>query len=300
MSVLPTEETAPVPDAGDAADDIAIWIHPTNPSLSTVIGTDKLPGGGLGVYDLAGNQLFFYFAGNYNNVDVRYNFPLGGTNVSLVGVSNRTDPISLDFYKVNVADRSLTSVGKIPLAGLPITRPRGFAMYHSPVSGKFYAFATDFSTNVVFQFELNGSSGSVTGTLVRQFDNGASSEGMVADDNLQRLYVAEEQVGIWRYGAEPADGATRTLMDSIAGNGGHLVPAVKNVAIYYKNGGGGYLLVSSQGGGGSFQIYNRGDNAFVGEFKIPNGLTGVDAVTGQDGIDLTNFNLGPASPMGSS
>ena len=87
-------------------------------------------------------------------------------------------------------------------------------------------------------------------------------------------------------------------MDSITGNGGHLVPAVKNIAIYYKNGGGGYLLVSSQGGGGSFQIYNRGDNAFVGEFKIPNGLTGVDAVTGQDGIDLTNFNLGPAFPNG--
>src|SRR3989337_2683988 len=60
-SVMPTVETTPVPDAGDAADDVAIWIHPTDPSLSTVIGTDKLASGGLGVYNLAGNQLYFYF-----------------------------------------------------------------------------------------------------------------------------------------------------------------------------------------------------------------------------------------------
>ena len=141
-------------------------------------------------------------------MDLRYNFPLGGANVSLVGVSNRTDPISLDFYKVNVADRSLTSVGKIPLRDCPLRGRADLPCTISPATGKYYAFATDFSTNVVFQFELNGSSGSVTGTLVRQFDNGASSEGMVADDNLQRLYVSEEQVGIWRYGAEPADGST--------------------------------------------------------------------------------------------
>src|SRR3970040_397431 len=61
VSVLATVETTPVPDATDAADDVAIWIHPTDPSLSTVIGTDKLASGGLGVYDLAGNQLYFYF-----------------------------------------------------------------------------------------------------------------------------------------------------------------------------------------------------------------------------------------------
>lgn len=39
-------ETQSVPIDGDAADDPAIWVHPTDPSLSTVIGTDKE--GGLG------------------------------------------------------------------------------------------------------------------------------------------------------------------------------------------------------------------------------------------------------------
>jgi phytase-like protein/calcineurin-like phosphoesterase family protein len=36
-----TVETDPVPHRGDAADDPAIWVHPADPSLSTIIGTDK-------------------------------------------------------------------------------------------------------------------------------------------------------------------------------------------------------------------------------------------------------------------
>lgn len=101
--VAATVETEPVPHPSDAADDVAIWVHPTDASLSTVLGTDKLEGGGLGVYDLTGQQLFFYFDGNLNNVDVRYNFPLGSERVSIVGTTNRMLK-RIDFYKVNPAD----------------------------------------------------------------------------------------------------------------------------------------------------------------------------------------------------
>ena len=286
-------ETAPTPSTGDAADDAAIWIHPTDPSLSTVIGTDKLSTGGLGVYDLAGNQLHFYLHGSLNNVDVRYNFPLGTENVALVGVTDRNDTSTgARFYKVNVADRSLTLVGRIDTAG----RPRGFGMYHSPSSGKYYAFLTDFSINVVSQFELNGSTGTVTGTLVRSFDNGNTSEGIVADDELQRLYVAEEDVGLWRYGAEPGDGSTRTSVDSTIALGGHIQANIKNPAIYYGRNGTGYLIVSSQGGS-NFVVYERGSLAFIGSFKVGAG-NGVDSVSGQDGIEVTNFPLGAAFPQG--
>ena len=46
---LPSAETTPVPNPDDAADDTAIWIHPTDPSQSVVIGTDKSRTGGVGV-----------------------------------------------------------------------------------------------------------------------------------------------------------------------------------------------------------------------------------------------------------
>jgi myo-inositol-hexaphosphate 3-phosphohydrolase len=258
-----------------------------------VIGTDKLSTGGVGVYDLSGRQLHFYLHGSMNNVDLRYNFPLGSERIALVGVTERNpESTGVRFYKVNVADRSLSEVGRISTPG----RPRGFGMYHSPVSGKYYAFVHDFNSNVITQFELDGATGSVRGTAVRSFDNGDSSEGISADDELQRLYVSEEEVGVWRYGAEPGDGATRSLVDRTVATGGRIVDNIKNTAIYYGRQGTGYLLVSSQGGS-NFAVYNRGDNAYVGHFKVVSG-GGVDGVNGQDGIDVTNFPLGPSFPAG--
>ena len=78
QSVTATIETEPVPNSDDAADDPCIWIHPTDPSLSTIIGTHKKEGAGLIVYDLDGNEIQKVEDGRMNNVDLRYNFPLGG------------------------------------------------------------------------------------------------------------------------------------------------------------------------------------------------------------------------------
>ena len=72
--VTATVETDPVPNGGDAADDPAIWLHPTDPALSTVIGTDKE--GGLAVYDLDGRQIQYLAGIRPNNVDIRHGFPL--------------------------------------------------------------------------------------------------------------------------------------------------------------------------------------------------------------------------------
>ena len=33
-------QTMPVPHSGDAADDPAVWIHPQEPGLSLILGTD--------------------------------------------------------------------------------------------------------------------------------------------------------------------------------------------------------------------------------------------------------------------
>ena len=291
VGVPAVAETPPVRSSGDAADDAAIWIHPSDPSKSVVIGTDKLPTGGLGVYDLAGNELHFYEHGSMNNVDLRYNFPLGNQSVALVGVTERNaDTTGAAFYKVNPADRSLTPVGRIDTAG----RPRGFGMYHSPVTGKFYAFLHDFHTNVITQYELDGSTGAVVGTPVRSFDNGNTSEGIVADDELAKLYVAEEDVALWRYGAEPGDGESRNAV--VTTSSGLIQQNIKNPSIYYASNRRGYLIVSSQGGS-NFVVLERESNAYVGSFNIEDG-NGVDKVTGQDGAEVNNFNLGPAFPEG--
>jgi myo-inositol-hexaphosphate 3-phosphohydrolase len=294
IQVTATIETAPVPNIGDAADDPAIWIHPSDPSLSTIIGTDKSVGGGLGVYDLSGQQLYFYPDGRLNNVDVRYNFPLGGSRVSIVGATNReSTPRAMDFYKVDPATRSLTKIGSVATSSA-ITTPRGFSFYVSPVSGKYYAFVSDVGN--IDQYELRGATGSVSGTLVRQFKLPNPTEGLVADDELGRIYVAEENIGgIWRYGGEPGDGSVGVKVDSTTETGGTIIQDVKGLALYYGANRTGYLIAISQGGN-SFHLYDRVDNAKVGVFKVVAGA--IDGVTGMDGIDVTNLNLGSAFPSG--
>jgi myo-inositol-hexaphosphate 3-phosphohydrolase len=295
VQVSATVETAPIPGTPDAADDPAIWIHPTDPSKSTIIGTDKSRDGhGLVVYDLSGRQLFYYPDGRMNNVDVRYNFPLGSSRVGLVGVSNRER--SLDFYKVNDSDGSLTKAGSfLPTAS--IATPRGFSFYHSPDTGKYFAYVTDIGK--VEQWELDGSTGSVTGRLVRSWtvSGPAHTEGLVADDEMKRIYIAQEDIGgIWRYGAEPGDSTAGTRVVSTTENGGDIVQDIKGISIYYGSGGGGYLLAASQGSN-RFHAYARDDNRPLGAFAISAG-NGIDAVTGMDGIDVTNFGVGGPFPQG--
>ena len=64
-------ETVPVPNAGDAADDPALWRNPEDPSASLVIGNNKL--GGLEVYGLDGSRQQRITTGTtfWGNVDVR-------------------------------------------------------------------------------------------------------------------------------------------------------------------------------------------------------------------------------------
>jgi len=289
VQVQSTVETEPVPNSGDAADDAAIWIHPTDPSLSTVIGTDK--DGGLAVYDLAGRELQYDASVEPNNVDLRYDFPLGGTTVTLVGFSDQRNG-SIGAHMVDPATGQVVDVVARPLK--PSFNVYGFCMYRSPASGKYYAFVTS-SGGSVEQWELfDDGTGKVDGTLVRSFSVGSQSEGCVADDVYADLYIGEENVGIWKYGAEPGDGSARTMVDP-TGPAGHITADVEGLAIYYTSDGGGYLLASSQGSN-QFVIYDRLTNAHVGTFEIVAGA--IDGVTGTDGIDVTNFSLGPAFPEG--
>jgi myo-inositol-hexaphosphate 3-phosphohydrolase len=294
VSVCPTVETDQVHSSGDAADDSAIWIHPTDTALSTLIGTDKSTTGGLNVYALSGTELAFKADGRLNNDDIRYNFPLGAERVSLLGATNRVAR-TLDFYRIVAADRSLVKVGSVPVSSILAT-PRGFALYHSPVSGKYYAFVTD--SGKTLQYELSGATGQVTGAQVRQLPTiPNATEGLVADDELGRVYIGEEDIGgIWRFGAEPTDSTLGVKVAKTTENGGPITQDVKGLTIYYGSGGAGYLIAASQGAS-AFDIFNRGDNAFVGEFKIA-ACSGIDAVTGEDGIDVTNFGLGSRFPQG--
>ncbi|MFN0083946.1 MAG: phytase [Blastocatellia bacterium] len=287
-AVFAVVETDPVPHGGDAADDPAIWIHPKDPSQSTIIGSDKQ--GGLAVYDLSGKQIQYLSDGLMDNVDLRDGFTLGGEKVAIVTASNRKDN-SIAIYKVNAATRKLEpAAARVVKHGMTVY---GMCMYRSGKSGKFFYFGTSKSGDVE-QYELFDNGGKVDVRKVRSFKLGSVVEGCVADDELGHFYISEEAVGIWKYGADPDAGAERVQVDKV---GGHLKADVEGLAIAYGPDGKGYLMASSQGDY-SFVVYRReGNNEFVRKFRIGDGA-GVDGAEETDGIDVTTASLGPAFPNG--
>jgi 3-phytase len=284
VSVRASVETEPVPSTGDAADDPAIWVDRREPARSLVIGTDK--GGGLAVYALDGTQLQYDDAVRPNNVDVRYGFRLDGRRIALIGFGDVGDG-TIGVSTVNRRTRSVDDVSGSPIE--PGVTPVGSCLYRSPTSGRFYAFVVDDEDGSVEQWHLfDDGTGAVGGELVRSFSTGSNSEGCVADDRNARLYVSEQSVGIWRYGAEPRDGDDAVLLDRV-GDGGNLTEDVEGLAIYEGRHGRGYVIASSQGAD-DFQVYRRASGRYIGTFRIEAGV--VDAVSNTDGIEVTNAALG--------
>jgi len=293
-TVVASVETVPVETDGDAADDPAVWVHPTDPSLSLVIGTQKQSG--LYVYGLDGKTLQFLPDGKMNNVDLRDGFMLDGKPVSLVLASNRTDD-SIAIYRVDPEARRLVAVADgVQATGLP--DPYGLCLYRSRRSKKTYVFVND-TEGRMKQWELvDAGGGKVRTKLVREFAFGSQAEGCVADDETGVLYVAEEDVGLWRMSAEPKGGAARTSVAAVAAN-----PALKDdmegVGLYDLGGGRGYLVLSSQGNN-SYAVFRReGANEYIGSFAVvADGATGIDGVSETDGLEVTSRSLGAAFPHG--
>ncbi|PLR27317.1 3-phytase [Caulobacter zeae] len=286
-TVQPTMETRPVDHDGDAADDPAIWANPADPAKSAIIATDKK--GGLLVYDLSGQPLQYLADGKMNNVDLRAGFKLAGRETILVAASDRTHK-SIALYTLDPATRQLTSVADgVQATGL--SDPYGLCMYRGR-KGATYVFVGD-PDGLVRQWKLVAqANGKVRAVPVRDVKFDTQTEGCVADDETGALYVAEEDVALWKLGAEPTDRKEPKAIDRVASN-----PALKDdlegIGLYRQAGGKGYLVVSSQGNN-SYAVYRReGDNAYVGSFSVTaDGAKGIDGISETDGLDVTSASLG--------
>jgi 3-phytase len=291
--VQATMETTPVANDGDAADDPAIWVHPTDPAQSTIIGTNKKRG--LLVYDLSGKVLQELPDGKMNNVDLRQGFRLAGKSVALVAASDRTHK-SIALYTVDPATRLLTSVadGQIPTG---LSDPYGLCMYRDR-KGETFVFIGD-PDGLVRQWKLTATAaGKVAARPVRDLKFDTQTEGCVADDETGALYVAEEDVALWKLGADAKAGTAKTAIARIADN-----PALKDdlegIGLYAQPKGKGYLVVSSQGNN-TYAVFRReGDNAYVGSFAVnANGASGIDGISETDGLEVTSASLGAGLESG--
>lgn len=281
--VYPVGETDPVDNKDDAADDPAIFIHPTDPEKSAIIGTDKSTG--LGVYDTRGKRLHKYEFGRINNVDIRQNVGWGNEKITIVGSSNRTDN-SLVFYRLDEDTRELFPLHEVPIPS-KVDEVYGFCLYHHD---GVYAFVVG-KDGQVEQYRLQpGAMGNLRAEVVRTFDVGTQCEGMVADDDFGFLFIGEENVGIWKYGANPEDGSDRIPVQAISDNR-YFKADVEGLALYYGPNGSGYLLASVQGNN-SYAIFERGgNNQYLFNFQIKKS-TEIDGTSDTDGIDVNSQAFG--------
>lgn len=299
LLVAAFDETEPVGSSGDAADDPAIWVHPSDPSLSLLLGTDKR--GGLHVYDLSGNEIQRFENEDQNNVDLRQGFPIRNQETTLV-VTSSYEKDRLLFYRLDSETRRLDPLRKSTLE-LSV-EPSGVCLYRSAKTGKFYVFVTgedgkdELQDGLVEQWELTWGKHAkqMSAQRVRRFDVGERIEGCVADDVHGYFYVSEENHGVWRYSAEPEGGTERVSLDRVQPEG-RIRAHCEGIAIYGGTDGAGYVIVSSQSSN-DFCVYERrAPHGYVGRFGLVAGA-GTDEVTHTDGIEVSAMPFGDAYPRG--
>jgi 3-phytase len=275
-SVTADAETVAVRNSDDAADDPAIWRNAANPAASLIVGTDKQAG--LYVYDLKGQVRDFRDAGRVNNVDL-VETPAG----VIVAASDRSDEANahIALFRLDTATARLVPLGRVPAGA---GEAYGMCLWATP--GALTAFIV-IKDGTIRQIELDTKA--ATGRIVRTLKLDTQSEGCVVDPRTARLYVAEEDVGIWRWDGR-ASGSTKPVkLASVDGK--RLVADVEGLAIAADGAGNGGWLVASSQGDNAYAVYRLADDRYVGRFRIADGVVGGTQET--DGIAVMTGDFGP-------
>lgn len=291
-------ETPPVGAPGqDAADDPAVWASATPVHIKGAVvdgfvaGTDKKAG--LYIYGLDGAILQFLPEGLLNNVDVAEGLSVGGRRQVVFGASDRTPgKTGIALYLFDPAATGDNGVRHWGSVATDVVEPYGFCFARR--GAELHAILVGHEGELR-QFVLTvAADGQPSARLVRRAEIGSISEGCAADEATDALYIAEENVGVWRYGLNPASGAARTPVQAIAP--GVLVADAEGLTII-ADGAARYLIGSSQGDS-TFPVW-RIDGAapeYKGRFVVANGA--IDGVTGTDGLDALGGRVGDRFPEG--
>lgn len=291
----PRLETEPSRNTGDSFDDPALWIHPSQPALSLILGTNKQ--GGLHLFQLDGSQLAVASpAAHPNNVDVIYGFPLSHKPTDLaLSVCRDKDCPCVRVWKIDSSTRTLQEVsGPGGIKVLDGDVGYGSCTFYCRKTGRHYFFVNHKNGKYEQYVLEQPGDGNVRGVRVRSFKVASQAEGCVADQETGALYVAEEDVGLWRFSAEEDGGDQGRLIAKIGEHG--LAADCEGVTIYYASNGKGYVILSSQGNN-TFKVFDRSpENTFIGTIDPAAGKLG--KVSGTDGLEVTNRPLGPLFPKG--
>jgi 3-phytase len=296
-AIKPTAVTEPLPHD---TDDPSIWIHPTDPSKSIIVGTDKDTDGGLYAFDLKGKIITkSETLKRPNNVDIAYGLIVNGKKIDVAVTTER------ETNKIRVFSlpdlKPIDNGGISVFDGETLRDPMGVALYTRPSDHAIFAVVgrkSGTSGSYLWQYQLTDvGNGIVGGKVVRKF--GAYSgkkeiEAIAVDNELGMVYYCDEQFGIRKYVADP-ESKQKDVELAIFGKG-EFKADNEGIAIYKKTATTGYILVSNQQAN-TFMVYPR-EGAKGDPNKYPL-LAEIPTSTIEcDGADVTNVNLGGAFKNG--
>ncbi|WP_404479450.1 phytase [Novosphingobium sp. BL-52-GroH] len=289
-------ETTPVGTGNaDAADDPAIWRNAANPAASLLLGTDKKAG--LYVYGLDGQVRDFAPAGALNNVDLREVPQADGSTRILVAASDRTDRAEprIALFGLDGQTGKLTSLGaeSFLAPGHAAAEAYGFCMGAPLVAGELARAYVVLKDGTVAESRLVEQGGRIAAQHLRDVKFATQSEGCVVDDVTRTLYVAEEDVAIWKVPLGAATLAAKSY--ARVGEADGLVDDIEGLAIARQPGGRAFLVASSQGDN-AYALFDLATDKPAGRFRIDGGTLGGTSDT--DGIEVILGDFGPAFPEG--
>lgn len=272
-------ETHPVPDGGDAADDPAIWLNWENPEQTLILGTNKK--GGLQVLNLDGSLVDYLAVGNLNNVDLRLD-PYRKVG-NAIAVATQRDPSRLALFFLNGSNREVTHLGSIETR---LKEPYGLCMYLEDVSTPYVIANSKEGTFIQYLIKNDYSLHEV-----RTWNTATQPEGCVVDDELKRIYIGEEEHGIWELDARPSSPSELELFVDLSHES--LVADIEGLALAGTKE--RRILIASSQGSNSYSLFWTSNREHIGSFRIGSG--GVDGVSETDGIAWAALSV-PNFPEG--
>ena len=286
------------------ADDPAIWLHPTDPSQSLILGTDKgdPEPGALYVFDLEGKivpEKVVHGLHRPNNVDVEYGLQLQGVPTDIA--------VTTQKYANKVRVHSVPDMRALDHGGVEIfsgeakVEPMGIALYKRPADGAVFMIVgrkTGPDGSYLWQYRLeDDGEGNVKATKVREFGAWSGKgeiEAIAVDDALGYVYYADEWAGVRKYYADP-DAAEAQVELAMFGTEGFKGDR-EGISIYQVSDGTGYLIVSNQQAD-TFHFFKReGEPGAPHEHRLIRVLR--LSTNGSDGSEVTSAQMHARFPHG--
>jgi 3-phytase len=243
-------------------DDPAIWLHPTAPESTLILGTDKDTDGALVVFDIEGKiEQGRTVRGlkRPNNVDIEYGFQYGDNCIDIAVVTER-EANRLRVFRL--PDMTAIDGGGLPVfVGEKNRAPMGIALYKRPHDGQVFAILSrkhgPTNGGYLWQYHLDAKQNTVIASHIRSFGrfSGAGEiEAIAVDDKLGFIYYSDENAGIRKYGADP-DGEHGNRELALFGQEGFEEDR-EGISLYCNEDSSGYILVSDQQAD-RFQVFPR-------------------------------------------